>query len=1456
MKRTPFTLAILALAQALSFFSPVAEAARLSVSQSGSGPVPDQVIAHFSADMVALGTTDSHPPLDGRCEGDHILQGRWQDPRTWVIDLPEGLSAGQVCLLRPVESLKALDGEAVEADTGYVLKIPGPVVLAHEPESWQWIDENQAFILRLNGRVDPSSLEAGGRCHVGGMLEALPLQRIEGEARRRILEAAGGYAQDDPDRLEVVRCARPLPAKASVRLEWGEGIRLTGDIARDPALVAETGDPTHATQTFDFTVRDHFHARLRCSRDNPAAGCNPLLPIRLLFSAPVDRDALAVITLKDGKGRRYKAQPLDAAPHAQEVEFAGPFPPHATLTLNLPKGLRDDAGRTLLNAEVFPLRVAVHGQSPLVKFAGDFGILESTTGKLLPLTLRHPGLRPDAAEAPLLRWQSTDDEAVVLDWMQRMNAFEERRYRRKEGEPEFNPDLESYLPAGAPGVTEMALPTPLQDQTVVIGVPLPKPGFYQFEAQSRSLGRELKGVDRPMFVRASALVTNLAVHVKRGSKNSLAWVTRLDNGRPVPKAQVVVRDCTGRPLGQDRTNAQGIAHFNGSALQKDCLFVSARSGDDLSFARSEWTDGIEPWRFNLPTDWQASDVVAHTVLDRTLFRPGETVHMRHFIRQVGLGGLGYSRKRPPTLEIRHQGSDERWFVPLTWNYGSATAEWILPKTAKRGEYGLRLLDRVVDPKADLGDLEWQPGVESGGFNVGDFRVPLMKAVLTPLQPGLVGSESSEFDVGLAYQNGGGARGQAVTLRGEWVPRYGLDFEAYPDYRFGRAWPVGEDDGWPGRQPLAQTRLALDAGGSGRGVISGLPMASVPGWLNVEMEYSDPNGEIQTVSQSQAWWPASVLLGVKEGEWAGASGRQRLDFLTLDLHGKPVAGAPVEAFFIRNDRMSYRVRLAGGFYGYRHDRRQTPLDLECAGVSDAQGRFSCEVSLPPGAEILVNARTRDAAGREARSHRSLWTLGEDQPVWFAQDNHDRIDLLPEKKTYQPGETARLQVRMPFREATALVTIERDGVLSEKVVRLSGKKPVIEVPVKANWAPNVYVSVLLVRGRVGDIKPTALVDLGKPAFKLGIANLHVGQAAQTLAVAVQPDREVYQTRERAKVKIQVTRADGKALPRGTDVILAAVDEGLLELAPNGSWHLLEAMLAERGYGMETFTAQMQVTGKRHFGKKALPPGGGGGLGQTRELFDTLLYWNPALALDEKGEAEVEVPLNDSLTAFRIVAIAAGQDRFGRGEARIRSTRDLQWIAGLPPVVRSGDRYTARFTLRNGSQRPMRAAVTFRLDGAELPGAAQEVALAAGEGLRLEREVSSRPGCHGLAGQCPRDRWPGGRCPEVHTARGSGRAGTGSGRQRPAGGRPGAGPRPGPGGGAARPQSSAGDAFCQPGGGDVRGTSLHAQLPLCLPRAAGLEGDRLGEWPGVGGTRRKPADLPRWRWPGGLLSRHAPR
>jgi hypothetical protein len=166
-----------------------------------------------------------------------------------------------------------------------------------------------------------------------------------------------------------------------------------------------------------------------------------------------------------------------------------------------------------------------------------------------------------------------------------------------------------------------------------------------------------------------------------------------------------------------------------------------------------------------------------------------------------------------------------------------------------------------------------------------------------------------------------------------------------------------------------------------------------------------------------------------------------------------------------------------------------------------------------------------------------------------------------------------------------------------------------------------------------------------------------------------------------------------------------------------------MGRRGYDVQTATAQMEVVGKRHYGLKALPQGGGGGRRPTRELFDTLLLWQGRVPLDANGEASVVVPLNDSLSSFRIVAVAtSGLERFGTGSTTIRTTQDLMVLAGIAPLVRAGDEFWSEFTLRNTTDRHLDIAVSARVEGLTTALTPQTISLASGEAQAIGWQITA--------------------------------------------------------------------------------------------------------------------------------------
>lgn len=522
-------------------------------------------------------------------------------------------------------------------------------------------------------------------------------------------------------------------------------------------------------------------------------------------------------------------------------------------------------------------------------------------------------------------------------------------------------------------------------------------------------------------------------------------------------------------------------------------------------------------------------------------------------------------------------------------------------------------------------------------------------------------------------------------------------------------------------------MILDKQGGARTSLSGLPAADTPRDILAELEFRDPNGEIQTVTSRIPSYPASLLVGIDSGVREPSAASLSYRVVVLDLQGRPIPGVAVETTLFQRKTYSHRKRLAGGFYGYEHHSEIKAVGPHFQGKTDARGVLHCEGRSPVTGPVLIQAEIADDRRRRSLAHREIWIPGKEDS-WEQFRNDDRIDFLPDKKQWEPGETARFQVKMPFREATALITVEREGVLESYIKKLSRANPLVEIPVKEYYAPNVFVSALVVRGRLPGTRATAVFDPGKPAYKLGLTEIRVGWKAHELKVEVQADRNSYLPRETAAVRIKVKTADGKAPPPGSEAAVAVVDEGLLELKPNESWKLLEAMMKRAGCDVETATAQMMVVGKRHFGRKALPHGGGGGRQLTRELFDTLLYWKGVVPLDENGEAALKIPLNDSLTSFRITAVASGGPGFfGTGGTTIRTSQEMMILSGIPPLVREGDRFRAGFTVRNAASREMRIEAALALKGGaagEAPEPIRET-LPAGEAREIGWEVTAPGG-----------------------------------------------------------------------------------------------------------------------------------
>ena len=330
----------------------------------------------------------------------------------------------------------------------------------------------------------------------------------------------------------------------------------------------------------------------------------------------------------------------------------------------------------------------------------------------------------------------------------------------------------------------------------------------------------------------------------------------------------------------------------------------------------------------------------------------------------------------------------------------------------------------------------------------------------------------------------------------------------------------------------------------------------------------------------------------------------------------------------------------------------------------------------------------------------------------------LKLETDKKQYEAGDVAKVLVRSPFKEADALVTVERAGVLWSRVVALKGPMPVVEVPVIADYFPNAFIAVHLVRGRV-QAPPDAGADVGAPDFRMGVAPIEVDPETHRLSVSVMSDRKEYRPGQEVDADVLVRDKDGRTPP--AEVTFFVVDEGVLMLTSYQTPDPLPPFTASRRlavFSVESREALARILPMKN-GERVKPLGyefatdrddkgsdGGGGADQDlRADFKTTAYFEAGRVTSAEGRVHYRFKLPDNLTTFRLMAVVAAADHFGVGESSITTNRRIMARPAMPRVVRVGDAFEAGVIV---SSRDLDATIAeVRLDarGVRLVGSASQ-------------------------------------------------------------------------------------------------------------------------------------------------------
>ncbi|MEZ4836718.1 MAG: alpha-2-macroglobulin family protein [Caldilineaceae bacterium] len=400
--------------------------------------------------------------------------------------------------------------------------------------------------------------------------------------------------------------------------------------------------------------------------------------------------------------------------------------------------------------------------------------------------------------------------------------------------------------------------------------------------------------------------------------------------------------------------------------------------------------------------------------------------------------------------------------------------------------------------------------------------------------------------------------------------------------------------------------------------------------------------------------------------------------------------------------------ADGIYRWETSVEKTPVYTASVTTSD-DGMAQIAWTPETGGNFYVTAQGEDAASNPSSSGIFLWVQAADAGSFipWRRENNDRLELVADRDLYAPGDTAEVLVPSPFTGPVyALVTIERGGILERTVQVLESNSETLSIPIRADYIPNVYLSVVLVKG-VDETNPF-------PSMRVGYVQLPVDTAAKALSLSVEPSMAQARPGETVSYTATVSDSDGSTVS-GAELSLALVDKAVLSLAESVDQPLIDRFYTLQPLGV-TMGATLVINQDRlsqqlsEGGKGGGGGGPGGGL-TLRQNFADVAYWRADAVTNEDGVVTFDVTLPDNLTTWRLVARAVTDEtQVGDATDDLVATKEVLIRPMLPRFFTAGDRAHIGAVLQNNSDVDLSAAeLTVTVEGGRLQvgdGVGQEV------------------------------------------------------------------------------------------------------------------------------------------------------
>jgi uncharacterized protein YfaS (alpha-2-macroglobulin family) len=796
------------------------------------------------------------------------------------------------------------------------------------------------------------------------------------------------------------------------------------------------------------------------------------------------------------------------------------------------------------------------------------------------------------------------------------------------------------------------------------------------------------------------VVSNVQLTFKLGATDALVWAVDMRDGEPLEDSQVTLYAEDGSVLAKGRTDEDGILKTSIPTLKdvySSSYAVLGQPGDEtFALALSTWDQGIEAWNYQIAANYAAPHLEAYLYTDRPIYQPGQTVYFRAIARQAYNGRYTLpDRGSLPITLFNDVGEKVTSFdLPLS-AFGTAHASYTLPAETAPGYYSL------TSEEANFSTVS---------FQVAEYRKPDID-----LSVSFDDSQSSAGkNMGATIEARYFFDAPAANISLQWQLFKERSSFSLPGYQVGTqdaSWlrPFPAPNSFFGEM-VSEGNAKTDA--SGKATLEfATAQSDTRQRYTLEVTAQDESGQPVSARSSIQVNPAEFYIGVRPDTWVGQAGSASgFEVLVVDWDGDPDGSRALRAEFQKVVWERVDPEPGDPFAFPEFVPEYTPIGSTDF-VTSNEGLARLAFTPPEAGTYQLDVHGLHPGELGARTQVILWVSGAGQAIWPNLPNQ-RLRLTADQDGYQPGQTAQVFIPNPFEgDALALVTIERDVILRYQVLTIEGAGKNLDVPLGAEDAPNVYISVTLLEDEAKGI----------PDFRQGYIDLPVEPADQTLNVTLtsQPDR----TGPGGKVSFGVRVTDARGNPAVGEFSLSVVDKAVLALAEPNAPDILPAFYGDQPLGVRTGLALAAYTRRQSIA----PVGGGGGGGEpvpppaVRQKFLDTAFWSAEIVTNENGEAQVSVTLPDNLTTWQTDLRGVTADtRVGQAEAQVVTTKDLIVSPVAPRFLVQGDHALLAAVVYNNTDMPLSAEVSLQASGFDLDEdspAAQQVNVPANGRARVE-------------------------------------------------------------------------------------------------------------------------------------------